>query len=184
MKKVHLGCWHRQIPGFIHVDLCDMPHIDHKSGIDSLPFFADASIDLIYCGNAFQYFDREEVVSVLAEWLRVLKPGALLRLSVPNFSALIEVYEKTGELSRMLGPLYGRMEITTVEGPLTIYHKTVYDEDSLSSVLRDSGFESIERWDWRTTEHANIDDYSQAYFPHMQKDTGLLVALNLQARKI
>ena len=39
--KVHLGCWHRFIPGFVHVDLCDMPHIDHMSSIDLLPFFTD-----------------------------------------------------------------------------------------------------------------------------------------------
>jgi hypothetical protein len=31
--KLHLGCWHRVIPGFVHVDLCDMPHIDHQSSI-------------------------------------------------------------------------------------------------------------------------------------------------------
>ena len=29
--KLNLGCWHRYIPGFIHVDLCDFEHIDHKS---------------------------------------------------------------------------------------------------------------------------------------------------------
>jgi hypothetical protein len=32
--KLHLGCWHRYIPGFIHIDLCDMEHIDYKSSID------------------------------------------------------------------------------------------------------------------------------------------------------
>jgi hypothetical protein len=37
--------------------------------------------------------------------------------------------------------------------------------------------------DWRATEHAGIDDYSQAYFPHMDKEFGIQVSLNVEARK-
>jgi predicted SAM-dependent methyltransferase len=28
--KLHLGCGKRYIPGFIHIDLADYPHIDYK----------------------------------------------------------------------------------------------------------------------------------------------------------
>ena len=31
--KLHLGCWNRFIPGFIHIDLCDYDHIDYKRNI-------------------------------------------------------------------------------------------------------------------------------------------------------
>ena len=182
--KAHLGCWHRVIPGFIHVDLCDLPHIDYNSSIDSLPFFADAAVDLIYCSHALEYFDRDQARRVLKEWYRVLVPGGLLRLAVPNFEALIKVYQSSGELNSLLGPLYGKMQIPSTHGGYTtLYHKTTYDEASLRSLLQDCGFVSTEKWDWRNTEHAAVDDHSQAYFPHMQKDTGILVSLNLQARK-
>jgi predicted SAM-dependent methyltransferase len=181
--KAHLGCWHRFIPGFVHVDLCDMPHIDHKSSIDQLPFFTNDSVELIYCSHAFEYFDREQARAVLKEWLRVLAPGGLLRLAVPDFDSLVKVYRQTGQLGRILGPLYGRMNIFTSEGATTLYHKTTYDEMSLAELLLEMGFVEPQRWNWRETEHALIDDHSQAYFPHMQKDTGLLVSLNMQARK-
>jgi ubiquinone/menaquinone biosynthesis C-methylase UbiE len=181
--KVHLGCWHRVIPGFVHVDLCDMPHIDHKSSIDQLPFFTDDSVELIYCSHALEYFDREQARAVLKEWRRVLAPGGWLRLAVPDFDALIEVYRHTGELARVLGPLYGKMGITTAEGSATLYHKTTYDERSLAALLLEVGFVEPQRWNWRETEHAHVDDHSQAYFPHMQKETGLLVSLNIQACK-
>lgn len=179
--KLHLGCWHRQIPGFVHVDLCDLPHIDHKHRIDELPFIADGAAELIYCSHAFEYFDRVEAVRVLAEWRRVLAPGGVLRLAVPDFEALIQVYQRSGAIERVLGPLYGRMEIATQDGPRWLFHKTCYDERSLGQLLQDNGFETPQRWDWRTTEHAQIDDHSQAYFPHMDKDKGVLVSLNLQA---
>jgi hypothetical protein len=31
--NVHLGYWRRIIPGFINVDLCDMPHMDKDNDI-------------------------------------------------------------------------------------------------------------------------------------------------------
>lgn len=113
----------------------------------------------------------------------MLAPGGVLRLAVPDFQALIQVYQQTGELARVLGPLYGKMGIQTEQGPATLYHKTTYDQASLSTLLEECGFITPKRWDWRQTEHASVDDHSQAYFPHMQKDTGILVSLNLQACK-
>tara|TARA_B110000090_G_C13175517_1_gene367143 strand:- start:316 stop:450 length:135 start_codon:yes stop_codon:yes gene_type:complete len=31
--KLNLACWYRNIPGFIHVDTCDMGHINKENGI-------------------------------------------------------------------------------------------------------------------------------------------------------
>ena len=90
MTKIHLGCWHRHIPGWIHVDLCDFPHIDFKSDIKDLPFFESNFADIIYASHVIEYFDREEIISALFEWKRVLKPGGIIRLAVPNFEALIK----------------------------------------------------------------------------------------------
>jgi len=181
--KIHLGCWHRQIPGFMHVDLCDMPHIDHQSRIDQLPFLPDSSAHLVYCSHAFEYFDRQQAPVVLAEWWRVLAPGGVLRLAVPDFRALMEIYRETADISRVLGPLYGRMSIQTNTGEAVLYHRTAYDFESLRSVLVNSSFRDVRLWDWRATEHAHVDDHSQAYFPHMQKETGRLVSLNVEATK-
>lgn len=180
---LNLGCWHRHIPGWVHVDLCDMPHIDHQSRIDDLPMFADASVDLIYSSHSFEYFDRQQAPRVLAEWHRVLKPGGTLRLAVPDFDALLQVYAKTGAVERILGPLYGRMEIETGDGPVTLYHKTVYTFASLQALLEANGFGDIRRYDWQQTIHKDHDDHSQAYFPHMDKENGILVSLNVEATK-
>lgn len=182
--KVHLGCWHRFIPGFLHVDLCDLPHIDFKSEISNLSFLSDDSVELLYCSHAFEYFDRVEAVQLLGEWRRVLKPGGIIRLSVPNFESLLQIYRKTdGDLNKILGPLFGRMEISTSMGLRTIYHKTTYDEHSLTKIFLENGFSDPRHWDWRKTEHSEIDDHSQAYFPHMEKDSGLLVSLNMEFSK-
>lgn len=181
--KLHLGCWHRNIPGFVNVDLCDMPHIDYKSGIDDLSMFENDSASLIYSSHSFEYFDRDEAIVVLKEWRRVLKSGGILRLAVPDFDSLVKVYESTGNVETILGPLYGKMKIETNDGELSLYHKTVYNFESLSKLLLNNGFSNIERYHWQETVHKDYDDHSQAYFPHMDKENGLLVSLNIEAIK-
>jgi len=181
--KVHLGCGKRYIPGFIHVDLDAFPHIDYRSGIEALPMFADDSADLIYCSHAFEYFDREQVPEVLAEWRRVLKPGGLLRVAVPDFEALASVFRKTGELNQILGPLFGRVVVNSPAGELVLYHHTAYDYRSLERVFVQAGFRSFRRYDWRETLHKDYDDFSQAYIPHMHKEKGVLISLNVEAVK-
>ncbi|HME43784.1 MAG TPA: methyltransferase domain-containing protein [Syntrophorhabdales bacterium] len=184
MLKLHLGCWKRRIPGFVHVDLYDFPHIDYKHDVSSLPMFSDQTVDLIYASHVLEYFDREEVRAVLSEWRRILKYGGILRVAVPDFPSLIEVYQKAGNLSSILGPLYGRMEIVTSERIKSlIYHKTTYDFDSLKETLEACGYADIHRYDWRETIHKDYDDHSQAYYPHMDKEHGLLISLNVEGAR-
>jgi len=182
--KLHLGCWHRNIPGFVNVDLCDMEHIDHKSSIDDLSMFDDGSVSLIYSSHSFEYFNRKEAVKVLKEWGRVLKSGGVLRLAVPDFDSLVKVYQKTGEIGKILGPLYGQMDVQTTLGQKTLYHRTVYNFNSLSTLLNDNGFGNVRRYDWQRTVHKDYDDHSQAYFPHMDKENGILISLNVEAVKL
>lgn len=181
--KLNLGCWHRYIPGFIHVDLCDMPHIDHISNIDNLPFISDESVDLIYVSHAFEYFDLHHASKVLSEWRRVLKKGGVLRMSVPDFDQLLKIYEESNDINKILGPLYGRMEIKTEEGSALLFHKTVYNFESLSSLLSSNGFINVKRYRWQETIHKDYDDHSQAYYPHMDKENGIMVSLNIEASK-
>ncbi len=199
--KLHLGCWHRNIPDFINVDLCDMPHIHYKSSIDDLSMFEDESAELIYSSHSFEYFDRFEAVNVIKEWHRVLKKGGTLRLAVPDFDKLIEVYHLTGDLTKVLGPLYGRMSVKNANaqnpnpnnsnakdsvggGDLMIYHKTVWNFTLLSEFLQSNGFGDVRRYDWRKTIHKDYDDHSQAYYPHLDKENGILISLNVEATKI
>jgi len=178
---LHLGCGKRNIPGFINVDLADFPHIHYKRPIDDLAIFKNNSVDLIYTSHAFEYFDRFEAKKVLKEWRRVLKKDGVLRLAVPDFEVLQKVYTKYKNLNLIVGPLYGRWEIPGTKK--IVYHKTVYDFPSLKKALEENGFYKVRRYDWRKTIHKDYDDYSQSYIPHMDKEKGILISLNVEAKK-
>ncbi len=176
--KLHLGCGNKNLKGFTHVDLLDYDHIDYKTSIDDLYFAEDSSVDLIYACHVLEHTGRHEYKKTLQEWYRVLKPSGTLRLSVPDFGACANFYNKTGDLNSILGLLVGGQKDNQYD-----YHTMVFDRKLISDVLHDIGFNEVKEYDWRETEHSNIDDYSQAYLPHMDKENGLLMSLNIEAIK-
>jgi predicted SAM-dependent methyltransferase len=176
--KLHLGCGKRYIPGFVHIDAVDYPHVDHVATIDNLSFIPDSSVDLIYNCHVLEHFKRRDVRRVLQEWHRVLKPGGILRISVPDFAKLCEVYQKYGQLDLVIGALFRRQDY------LYNIHYNVFDFATLKRELESAGFTDVRRYDWRETEHAHIDDYSQAYIPHMDKENGILISLNVECTKL
>ena len=136
LLKLHIGCGKRFIPGFVHIDQVAFPHVDHVQDIRRLPNFANNSASLIYACQVIEYFDREEVVGVLTDWRRVLAPGGILRLSVPNFAMICKLYQSGIPLDKFLGTLYGRIP----DGKNGfVYHRTTYDERSLGRTSRQTG---------------------------------------------
>ncbi len=180
MIKLNLGCgWRNFGEDWIHIDGGDYNHLDH-SNITKLEF-KNNSVDLIYASHVLEYFDRDEVIPILQEWYRVLKPNGILRLAVPNFRAMVELY-LSGEyqIENFLGPLYGKMEM----GEDMIYHKTTYDWNSLFDLLKKIEFNKIRKYNWKDYQvHIENDDHSQAYIPHMDKENGKLISLNIEAIK-
>ena len=175
--KLHLGCGKRYIPGFIHIDQRRLPHVDYVQDVCDLSNFKDNSIDLIYSCHLLEHFKRVEINKILAEWYRVLKKGATLRIAVPGFEEIIKIYKKYKDLKLVLGPIVGGQDYEFNS------HYMIFDFKTLKEHLKIVGFKRIKRFDWRTTEHAHIDDYSQAYIPHMDKDKGMPISLNVEAIK-
>lgn len=182
--RIHLGCGPRVIPGFLNVDSRAWPHVNIVGDVADLSRIGSGSADLIYASHVLEYFDRQQAEVVLKEWFRVLRPGGVLRLSVPDFDQLIAIYSHTNQLSNVLGPLFGRMTTgSDTHQEEFIYHRTVWNRSDLVTVLNQCGFVCPRDWNWRETDHAHFDDHSQAYFPHMDKEGGIQVSLNLEANR-
>ncbi len=110
MKRLHLGCGGKFIPGFYHVDIQPYPHVDQLCSVDKLTFVADDTVELIYACHVLEHFGRFQIVDVLQEWCRVLQPGGVLRLAVPDFAACAAIYYEQGlkdGLSGLVGLVCG-----------------------------------------------------------------------------
>jgi ubiquinone/menaquinone biosynthesis C-methylase UbiE len=175
--KLHLGCGNRYIEGYVHIDAVEFDHIDHIGQIDQLPYIATDSVDLIYACHVLEHFKRNDFERVLIEWNRVLKPKGILRLAVPDFEMVTYLYNKNKNLNEVIGLVLGKQDY------LYNIHYNIFDFNSLKSSLLKVGFVNVDRYDWRDTEHSHVDDYSQAYIPHMDKENGILVSLNVECEK-
>jgi len=180
MLRLHLGCGKRYLQGYKHIDYSSYDHIDYKRPIYPLPFIESSSVNEIYCSHALEYFDFLEGTKVLEEWKRCLCKGGILRISVPDFDQLLKVYvQKNYDIESIIGPIFGRWE---VEESKYIYHKTVYTRKKLLQMLENVGFSEIHEWDpleFHGSQSESFDDYSKAYFPHMDFKKGFPISINI-----
>lgn len=175
--NLHLGCGNVIIPNFINVDIRPIKGIDIVDDISVLNKFDNNSVNLIYACHVLEHFGRYEYINVLTTWYKILKPGGKLRLSIPNFEEIVNHYNDTKNLKELIGLLYGG------QTHKYNYHYYTWDFNSIKQDLEKIGFKIVYKYDWKTTEHKNIDDFSQAYLPHMDKENGRLMSLNIEAIK-
>ena len=93
--KLHLGCWPRLKEDWINIDLEDCSDITLDLR-EPLPFPND-SCSLIYSEHFLEHIDYPEpVTSLMKECLRVLQPGGVLSIVVPDLEMVFTSYVKGG----------------------------------------------------------------------------------------
>lgn len=176
--KLHLGCGDKILKGFTNVDIRKKEGVDLVDDISSLSGIKNESVELIYACHVLEHFGRYEYKKVLKRWYDVLETGGTLRLAVPDLKKVFHLYvEKNIPLNTLMGFIYGGQ---TYEHN---YHYVGFDYDTLKNDLLEIGFKQVHSWDWRGTDHSDVDDFSQAYLPHMDKKNGQLMSLNIETIK-
>lgn len=168
--KLHLGCGRRYLPGWLNVDTRADVGADIVSDILDLAEIRTGEADIIYACHVLEHIPRPRLMDALKEWHRVLKPGGVLRLAVPNFAELARLYlEEAIPLWRIIGPLMGRQDYPQNT------HFAVWDWDYLAWMLSEAGFHSVRPW-YRPDDFPDgWDDYSRAVID------GAPISLNVEA---
>jgi predicted SAM-dependent methyltransferase len=144
-------------------DLAGYENLDAKNGRSVYPLteYPDGCADEVRASHLLEHFANAEVVKVVKEWLRVLKPGGLLRIAVPDAKRIAELYLDTSRK----GPLPVEPWLMGGQTDALDYHKTIWDRDKLRALFRHLGMYRIEQW----TSEGDC--------------AALPISLNLQARK-
>jgi predicted SAM-dependent methyltransferase len=91
-SALNLGCGQRFHPAWTNLDLQPAhPSVRRWDVTQPLPF-ADGSFDAVYHSHLLEHLPRAQALPFLTECRRVLKPGGVLRLAVPNLEAIARLY--------------------------------------------------------------------------------------------
>lgn len=145
-QHLHLGSGSKYLSDFVNVDGNPFNRIDLWLDVrNGLPFPAE-SVDSIYSTHVFEHFYGDELQRLLGECFRVLKPGAGIRLIVPNLANAIVAYSQErsdwfSNFPQSFESLGGRFSnFVFCDGQ----HRTAFDLSYMSEVLRSAGFRDVE----------------------------------------
>jgi len=174
---VHIGCGSKNSPEFINVDARPFPHVHIiTDDITALPDFHDATVDLVYMCHILEHIKQDSLKKVLLEMKRILKKGGILRLSVPDFDRIIEIYNGTGnDINAIRHPLMGG------QNHEYSIHYSVFNYQYLSELLREVGFQKIVRWNPYNCQYYNFGDFASRKIKRNGKE--YIISLNLEAFK-
>ncbi len=151
---LHLGCGRRRVAGWLNVDLTGSDFdIDIANG--SLPW-RSGSFKIIAAQQVIEHLHwRTELLPLLGECLRVLKPDGELWLTTPDLQKVCEGYILDKGRS-LLDDIKSRHPLFSIDPApnqdVVNYlfhqngeHKNLFDFEFLVSLLHNAGFGQVER---------------------------------------
>ena len=155
--RLHWGCGSRILDGWVNIDGFPAPGIDFTMDLRGRLPFRDNSVQFIFTEHVLEHISHAAGRKVLAEFYRVLQPGGVARIIVPDLKSFCESYlnsdqeffEKVG----VAGP-------NTADGMNSLFyghfHRYIYDFDALRASLEKGGFEHVEHSSHLGSSHPEL----------------------------
>ncbi len=92
MKCLNIGCGNRYLAEWVNIDDCKSGEEVIKHNILSGLPFLDGEFDVVYHSHVLEHLPRAKAGSFVGECFRVLKPGGILRVAVPDLERIVNEY--------------------------------------------------------------------------------------------
>ncbi|MCX5704297.1 MAG: methyltransferase domain-containing protein, partial [Candidatus Omnitrophica bacterium] len=145
--------------------------------------FEDSSVDYIYTSHFLEHLKRFEAEKVLKECHRVLKDEGILRIVVPDLGLILKKYTERDKqffidsfhrddtkaaeglaladlLSGVFYPEANKLQQSRLKKIASFFiraHLWMYDSDSLTQLLKSSGFRTVEKNKFREGNVPDLD---------------------------
>jgi predicted SAM-dependent methyltransferase len=143
--RLHLGSGHSRKEGWINVDLKTLPVDLAWNLVRPLPL-KPRTVDAIFHEHLLEHLSLAQGISLTRECFRLLKPGGVLRLGVPDAGRYLHSYCDEGRSAFLESNRPGRptrmlaiQEIFYRHG-----HRCMYDFETLQAVCAAAGFGVLE----------------------------------------
>lgn len=155
LVKLNLGCGsklYKSLEGWINVDIEDKKNIPedveyYKCDItDMTELFPVNYADEIHAYHVVEHFYKEDIVEILKEWYRILKPGGTIHIEMPDvlksaMNLVFGMFHGDQNLINRMGVqgFYGDIE----RGNEYSFHKWGWTVSSFAPLLEAAGFKDI-----------------------------------------
>ena len=150
--KLHIGCGQVSLPGWINIDNQPYPGVDHVIDVAKGLPFNDA--DFVFAEHFIEHLPIDAAVGFLRECRRVLKRNGVLRLSTPNLDWVFLTHYRVNNWNS---------DQEAVDDCFTLNrafhawgHHFLYNAQTLSAVLRKSGFGTMRFEKYGESSHEEL----------------------------
>jgi predicted SAM-dependent methyltransferase len=147
--KLELGAGkNRGIAGWTYADMNEQCELTLDLS-QPLPF-PDNCVDMIYSSHLLEHFRYPNLLNLLNECLRILKPGGVFSAAIPNARLYLEAYHNPTNFDPALfcryEPAYhynSKIDYVNYMAYMDGHHHYMFDEENLDSILRKTGFKTV-----------------------------------------
>lgn len=152
-RRLHVGCGPRAAAGWLNVDLRRAPGVDLLADLRAGLALREASFDAAVAIHVLQDLAYLDVAPALAEIRRVLRPGALLRLGLPDLDRAIDAYRRGDGRYFYVPDRDARSVGRKLVAQITWYGsvRTPFTFDCIEELLHETGYRDVRGCGFRET---------------------------------
>ena len=160
--RLHIGCGPNILPGWVNIDrVAHAPGVRCDLDLAALPW-PDGSVEAVLAEHVFEHFSFAEEAEIWPEIARILRPGGILTLEMPDFEWVcaqflaaqddFRAFYQVGHADhyagcgRALDQRWGILQTMLFgnQNGAGQFHRSAYTEGKLRALAAMTGFAAIE----------------------------------------